>query len=114
MDTTDKKAVKKLVKLLGEVREEHGDIPIQMLETLLQIALNEGSSQLEIQNLTKQSKASSSRNIKAWSGWTRHREVGPGYIEAKPDPYEMRRNVVSLTKAGERYLTHMAKVLREG
>jgi len=90
--------------LLDSIREEHGDVPIQQVMTLLAVALNEGESQQAIQKITKQGKASTSRNIQAWSTMTRHHTAGPGYVEAREDMYERRRKLCYLTQAGAKYL----------
>ena len=102
-----RKQAQQLLGILQQVREERGDIPVQMLETLLQIALHDGESQQAIQKLTKQTKASTSRNIQAWSNWTRQHKPGPSYIEHREDPYERRRKLCYLTKQGETFLKEL-------
>jgi len=111
MDKQERKQIQKLADLLASIREEHGDVPIQMLETLLRIALNEGCSQQEVMKLTKQSKAANARNISMWTNWTRHKKIGPGLVESTPDPMELRRRIVRLTRSGQRYITELANAL---
>lgn len=111
MDTQQRKAIKNLVSTLRLVREHHGDIPVQMLETLLVAALSKDASQNDIQKETTQSKASASRNIRAWTNWTRHHVPGPAYLETIADPYEQRRKLVKLTPQGMKYVEKLAKSL---
>lgn len=104
METSTKKAIRNVASLLEQVRVDHGDIPVQMFTTLLAIAMNEGASQQQIMKVTKQSKAAVSRNINAWTNWTRHRERGPGYVRLDEDPYDRRHHMVKLTPQGQKYL----------
>jgi len=85
-----------------------------MLETMLVAGLEEGLSQTELMDRTHQTKASISRNIRAWTSWTRHRMPGPAYLEATVDPYETRRKLVRLTKQGEKYVMGLADLLLQG
>jgi len=96
-----KAQMRKLLNLVTKVREEHGDIPLQQLQMLLTIALNDGESQQTIQKMANQTRASASRNIQAWSVMDRKHQPGPGFVEMRPDPYERRRNLIYLTKQGE-------------
>lgn len=108
MDTKMPKAeVRKVLKLLNKVRDSAGDIPVQQLQLLFVVALHDGESQQEIQKYSKQSRASTSRNLQAWSPLTRLHQPGPGYIELRQDPYERRRNTVHISPRGWKYIEEL-------
>lgn len=111
MDTQERKALRNMVRVLQTVREEHGDIQIQMLETLLVAALNPDISQSEVMRQTNQSKAAVSRNVRHWTNWTRHHEPGPAYLEQLVDPFETRRRMLRVTPQGQKFLSGLAKVV---
>lgn len=102
-----KTKARELVRILNEVRDTVGDVPIQQLQLLLTVALYDGASQQEIQKYSKQSRASTSRNLQAWSTMTRTHQPGPGFLELRQDPYERRRNMVYITPVGWKYLEQL-------
>lgn len=105
--TMPKGEARKVLGLLNKIRDTVGDIPIQQLQLLLVVALHDGESQQEIQKYSKQSRASTSRNLQAWSSLTRTHQPGPAYIEMRQDPYERRRNMIYVTPQGWRFLEEL-------
>lgn len=89
---------------LQQFRDVHGDMPIQQLQTLLTVALNNGETQRSIRDLSHQTRASNSRNLQAWSRRTRHKRPGPGYLVLHEDPNDLRYKTVHLTAKGEAFL----------
>ena len=113
MDKEQRKTIRNLVNISSKVRKDFGDMPVQMLETLLLIGLNPDISNKELEKMLGLSRASITRNIRIWTSWTADREAGPALVEARPDPYEMRRNMSRLTKQGEKYVSDLAKLFND-
>ena len=74
------------------------DITIQRLLILLNVYLHEGLSQKELlTQLDATSVTALSRNLADLSAWTTKKQPGPGLIELRADPMNLRRKTIHLT-----------------
>jgi DNA-binding MarR family transcriptional regulator len=81
------------------------DITAQRLLILLSVFFNQGMSQRELLNeLDTTSITALSRNLADLSAWTTRKTEGPGLIELRPDPMNLRVKRVFLTSKGERFV----------
>lgn len=96
------KALRKLVLATEEMRKLDPQMQAQTIVTFLRVCLFPGCSMADICKATGTSQSSASRNVAALSDWHSRKRAGFGLVEAKADPYEMRRKLVFLTPKGER------------
>ncbi len=88
------------------------DITAQRLIILITVSLHEGESQNELlQHLDKTSVTALSRNLADLSGLTSRKMTGPGLVELRSDPLNLRKKRVYLTDAGRRYLFNWLETL---
>lgn len=81
------------------------DITAQRLIILITVCLHEGKSQNELlELLDKTSVTALSRNLADLSSLTSRKMEGPGLVELRNDPLNLRKKRVYLTDAGRRYL----------
>lgn len=102
IERAEKTAIQNWINMLQRVRREIGDIPVQMLATLLEAALEDGLSIQDIETRLKMSKAAASRNVLALTQVNARREEGYGLLITRDDQADRRRKLVSLTPKGER------------
>ena len=81
------------------------DITAQRLLILICVYFNQGMSQRELlSRLESTSITALSRNLADLSAWTTRKTEGPGLIELRPDPMNLRTKRVYLTKTGNRFM----------
>ena len=81
------------------------DVTAQRLLILICVFFNQGLSQRELLGkLDSTSITALSRNLADLSAWTTKKVEGPGLIELRPDPMNLRIKRVFLTKKGERFM----------
>ena len=81
------------------------DVTAQRLLILICVYFNQGLSQREL--LTKLDSTSIpalSRNLADLSAWTTRKTEGPGLIELRPDPMNLRVKRVFLTNSGQKFV----------
>jgi DNA-binding MarR family transcriptional regulator len=83
-------------------------LPIQYALSFLTIAQNEGLSMGDLAQRLAIAQSSASRNIAALSRWHSFGKDGHDLVEAREDPRERRRKIVSLTPRGH----HLVATLR--
>ena len=95
-----------LSRALGFVRQElHPDVTAQRLRILLAVAADPGLSQRELAaTLGDTSVTALSRNLADLAKLTSRKTAGPGLIELRIDPSNLRLRRVHLTRAGERFM----------
>lgn len=100
-----------LDKALRFAREELSyDVTAQRLLILLCVFFNQGLSQRELLGkLDSTSITALSRNLADLSAWTTRKTEGPGLIELRADPMNLRIKRVFLTKKGERFVRRWVK-----
>ena len=101
-----KSNLNKLNQLLRFVRAHLGsDITVQRLLILINVYLNEGMSQNELmQQLDSTSVTALSRNLADLSNVTSSKKQGPGLIELRVDPMNLRKKRIYLTEKGKDFL----------
>lgn len=81
------------------------DITAQRLLILICVFFNEGLSQKELlSRLESTSITALSRNLAEMSAWTPRKVEGPGLIELRQDPMNLRVKRVFLTAKGEKFM----------
>ncbi len=81
------------------------DITAQRLLILICVFFNQGLSQRELLSKLKSTSITAlSRNLADLSAWTTRKKEGPGLIELRADPMNLRVKRVFLTKKGERFV----------
>lgn len=81
------------------------EITAQRLQVLLAVHFHEGLSQRELQRFLEMTSITAlSRNIADLSRLTSKKVRGPGLLELRPDPLNLRVKRVFLTKKGKRFM----------
>ena len=81
------------------------DVTAQRLLILICVYFNQGLSQRELlTKLESTSITALSRNLADLSAWTTRKSEGPGLIELRSDPMNLRVKRVFLTKNGEKFV----------
>lgn len=87
--------------------ELSADVTAQRLLILICVYFNQGLSQRELlTKLDSTSITALSRNLADLSAWTTRKQQGPGLIELRSDPMNLRVKRVYLTSAGEKFVRH--------
>lgn len=87
------------------------DITAQRLLILIAVYFNEGLSQRELlTHLESTSITALSRNLADLSALTTKKVPGPGLLELRTDPLNLRVKRVFLTRKGRNFMTHWLKV----
>ena len=85
--------------------ELSADITAQRLLILICVFFNQGMNQRELLGkLRSTSITALSRNLADLSVWTTRKAEGPGLIELRSDPMNLRTKRVFLTRKGERFM----------
>ena len=88
------------------------DITVQRLLVLLHVAAHEGSSQQQLaETMGGISATALSRNLADLSALTSRKSAGPGLIEQRSDPDNLRRKQIYLTEKGHRVLRRWQRFL---
>ena len=84
------------------------DVTAQRLLILICVYFNQGLSQRELlTKLESTSITALSRNLADLSSWTTRKKEGPGLIELRPDPMNLRVKRVYLTSAGQAFVKRL-------
>ncbi len=110
MDSADA-ALPTLIRVLEEFRTLDPDLPIQYALSFLTLAQNEGLSMGELAQRLAIAQSSASRNIAALSDWHSFGKPGLGLVDAREDPRERRRKLVSLTAKGHAFLHRLTALM---
>ena len=90
--------------------ELNADVTAQRLLILLCVFFNQGLSQRELlSKLDSTSITALSRNLADLSSWTTKKTEGPGLIELRNDPMNLRIKRVFLTRKGEQFVRKWAR-----
>lgn len=84
------------------------DVTAQRLLILICVYFNQGLSQRELlTKLDSTSITALSRNLADLSAWTTRKKEGPGLIEMRADPMNLRIKRVYLTGAGQKFVRQL-------
>ena len=106
LTSSELKQLQALDRALRFARSEISpDITAQRLLILICVYFNQGMSQRELlTKLDSTSITALSRNLADLSAWTTRKTEGPGLIELRQDPMNLRVKRVFLTDAGNRFV----------
>jgi DNA-binding MarR family transcriptional regulator len=112
LSTVELTQLRALDKSLRFARSElTADVTAQRLLILLCVYFNQGMSQRELlTKLQSTSITALSRNLADLSSWTTRKSEGPGLIELRSDPMNLRVKRVYLTKKGERFVRRWVSI----
>ena len=105
-------ALRKADRLLSEFRSSiDPNIPAQMLQTFMAVAMNEGKSLTEIADLVSANMSTASRHLLELG--ERNRRLEPGYnlVARTPDPMNLRQNAYTLTPKGKLLVKNVLKIM---
>lgn len=98
------KELRKLLVALEQFRAINPSMPVQQVQTFLFVCEHEddpnGVSIRDISDALGFSHASASRNVAAFTDWTRHRTEGPSLLTAVEDRMHRSHKKVTLTAKG--------------
>jgi DNA-binding MarR family transcriptional regulator len=103
-----------LARLAGALRhardELSPDVTAQRLLILVSVGLHEGLSQNELrEHLPATSVTALSRNLADLSACTSRKTPGPGLVELRTDPNNLRKKRIYLTRLGKRFLANWCR-----
>ncbi len=115
-DSEPLSALRELDRGLRYARRELGpDVTLQRLLILIAVHGHEGASQSELlAHLDSTSITALSRNLADLSARTSRKTVGPGLIELRTDPLNLRRKQVFLTARGRRFFARWPAARAQG
>lgn len=90
----------RLARVLEEFRALDPDMPIQYALSFLTVVEEEGLSLRDLSARLGIAQSSASRNVAALGEWHSFRKPGLHLVEAREDPRERRRKIVTLTAKG--------------
>jgi len=112
VDKESEKQMKMIERLLREMRASISpNIPVQMVHTLVVVALNEGKCLTEITKLTAGKVSTTSRHLLDLGIRNRKKEPGYGLINCETDAVELRKNNYFLTTRGKLLMRQLAITL---
>ncbi len=108
----DKQLLHKVSLLMSAFRNINPTMSIQVVHTLMLIALHKGASVTEIAKMSGFKIPTVSRNILDLGKHDRRRAPGLGLVETKVDPMELRKKQVGLTPKGEMLLRQIIDIMK--
>lgn len=109
----DKRALRRLIQFIKEVRAVAPDMPAQTIETLLTIAVYPNLSMNELIKKTGLSQSSCSRNVAYLSPLHRAGKQGIDLVKAYEDPEDRRRKLVMLSEKGQQLTLTLARKIQQ-
>lgn len=111
---TYSKQLHTLIQVCEAAREIDKEMPMQMLQSLLCVALRPGLTMQNLSEMTGLAQSSASRNIQTLGKW--HRVGKPGYdlVEAVEDPEDTRRKIMFLTPKGKSFTSKLLGFVNAG
>ena len=101
-------------RLLSQFRTSiDPNIPAQMLQTFMTVAMNEGKSLTEIASLVSSNISTTSRHLLELGERNRRMEPGFNLVERRADPMNLRQNSYTLTSKGKLLLAAVIKTMED-
>ena len=97
---------------MSAFRNVNPTMSIQVVHTLMLIALHEGASVTEIAKMSGFKMPTVSRNILDLGKMDRRRQPGLNLVKTEIDPMELRKKQVALTPKGESLLRQIIDIMR--
>jgi DNA-binding MarR family transcriptional regulator len=110
--TEEGRLLHKAKLMLAAFSNVNPTMPIQVATTFLIVAMNEGSSLVDIQKYSGFRQSTISRHLMDLGARNRKREPGFGLIEVRPDSVDLRRNEYYLTPKGKSLINQLVDILR--
>lgn len=105
-------SARKVDRLLSQFRTSiDPNIPAQMLQTFMTVAMNEGKSLTEIAELVSANMSTASRHLLELGSRNRRMEPGYNLVARTPDPMNLRQNSYTLTAKGRLLLANVIKIM---
>lgn len=105
-------AARRVDRLLSQFRSSiDPNIPAQMLQTFMAVAMNEGKSLTQIAELVSANISTVSRHLLELGERNRRMEPGYNLVERRTDPMNLRQNAYSLSAKGKLLLSHILKIM---
>lgn len=96
---------------IAALRAEAPELPIQQLQVLVMVALNEGTTGTALQQSTGMTQASVTRNVNALMKYAGQGREGLGWLEWRPDPQDLRSRPLYVSKKGKSLLEKVVYIL---
>lgn len=106
------KLLHKMSLLMTAFRNLNPTMSIQVVHTMVLIALHEGASVTEIAKMSGFKMPTVSRNILDLGQRNRKREPGLGLVETVTDPMELRKKQVRLTPKGNALINQVLDIMK--
>lgn len=88
------------------------EIPSQVIQLFIIISRNQGETLTTIADKAGQTLTSASRNAYALSAWRKHQVQGFDLVALDPDPYDRRKQRVTLTNKGRKFIDTLSTLLK--
>jgi DNA-binding MarR family transcriptional regulator len=110
LERAERVTLAKFIAAIKAVREIDSEMPAQTLQALLEVALEPGIEQKELERKMGVSSATSSRIVSRLSEWERHEVPGKNLLASRKNPLDRRYMVVEPTAKG---LAAVRKILSQ-
>jgi DNA-binding MarR family transcriptional regulator len=100
-DEGERRALLALLGIFELLKEIDSEMPVQQMQVLLYVMLNEGKLQRNLCTALEMATSTASRNVAALSNVNRHGKVGADLIGWKERPEDRRSKSLVLTPKGQ-------------
>lgn len=101
MKATKMREARMIQRFLISMRDQYGNnLSAQQLNVLLEVYLNGEIAQSEVIKRADLTRSAASKNIAGWTRLTAYKTKGPGLIESRIDPMNMKVRVLHIVDAG--------------
>lgn len=107
----DRKQFRSLFSVVTQFRDLDSEMPVQQMQVLCWVALNEGKTQRDLRTSLDMPSSTSSRNIAALSKVHRLGKEGLGLIDFVDDPEDRRAKRLWLTPKGRAFINKLLATL---
>jgi DNA-binding MarR family transcriptional regulator len=109
-----KRTLRKLDRVLMQFRTAiDPNVPAQLAQTFVAVALNEGASLTEIANVVGTALSTASRHLADLGDRNRKKESGYKLVHREQDAMELRKNIYTLTPKGRLLAEALAHAMKD-